>query len=61
MKRPSNSVFQGEWVAKAHASSVFLRAQNNLITTMSVKCPKVTTFWVQYGIVLIFFITISAS
>ena len=61
MKHLSNSVLQGEWVAKVHAFSVFLRAQNNLITKMSVKCPKETTLWVQYGIVLIFFITISAS
>ena len=57
MKHSSNSVFQGEWAAKAHAFSVFLRAQNNLITEMNVKCPKLTTRWVQYGIVLSFFIT----
>uniref|UniRef100_M4BXH9 Uncharacterized protein n=1 Tax=Hyaloperonospora arabidopsidis (strain Emoy2) TaxID=559515 RepID=M4BXH9_HYAAE len=53
----SANVFQGEWVAKAHASSDFLRAQNSLITEMNVKCPKLTTRWVQYGIALIFFIT----
>ena len=42
---------------KAHAFSVFLRAQNSLITEMNVKCLNLTTRWVQYGIVLIFFIT----
>uniref|UniRef100_M4BWZ8 DUF659 domain-containing protein n=1 Tax=Hyaloperonospora arabidopsidis (strain Emoy2) TaxID=559515 RepID=M4BWZ8_HYAAE len=57
MKHSSANVFQGEWVAKAHAFSVFLRAQNSLITEMNVKRPKLTTRWVQYGIVLIFFIT----
>ena len=44
-------------VAKTHAFSVFLSAQNSLITKINVKCPKLTTRWVQYGIVLIFFIT----
>uniref|UniRef100_M4BQY7 DUF4371 domain-containing protein n=1 Tax=Hyaloperonospora arabidopsidis (strain Emoy2) TaxID=559515 RepID=M4BQY7_HYAAE len=57
MKHSSANVFHSEWVAKAHAFSVFLRAQNSLITEMNVKCPKLTFRWVQYGIVLIFFIT----
>ena len=57
MKLSSNNVFQGEWVAKAHMFSVFLRAQNCLITEMNFKCPKLTSRWVQYGIVMIFFIT----
>ena len=57
MKLSSNNVFQGEWVAKAHTFSVFLRAQNSLITEMNFKCPKLTSRWVQYGIVMIFFIT----
>uniref|UniRef100_M4BSY7 Uncharacterized protein n=1 Tax=Hyaloperonospora arabidopsidis (strain Emoy2) TaxID=559515 RepID=M4BSY7_HYAAE len=46
MKHSSANMFQGEWVAKAHGFSVFLRAQNSLITEMNVKCPKPTTRWV---------------
>uniref|UniRef100_M4BFK2 DUF659 domain-containing protein n=1 Tax=Hyaloperonospora arabidopsidis (strain Emoy2) TaxID=559515 RepID=M4BFK2_HYAAE len=53
----SANVFQGEWIAKAQAFSVFLRAQKSLITEMNVNCPKMTTRWVHYSIVLIFFIT----
>ncbi len=57
MKRAAEGIFDGEWVKFAYTFSVYLRAQNNLITAMNVKCPKKTNRWVHLGRLLSFYKT----
>ena len=47
-------VINGASVHFAYSFSVFLRAQNSLITAMNVKCPKKTYRWVHLGRLPIF-------
>ena len=56
-KRAAERVTNGEWVHFAYTFSVFLRAQNSLITAMNVKCPKKTNRWVHLGRLLTFYKT----
>ncbi|KAI2495067.1 hypothetical protein MHU86_19462 [Fragilaria crotonensis] len=57
-KRAAERVTNGAWVHFAYTFSVFLRAQNSLITAMNVvKCPKKTNRWVHLGRLLTFYKT----
>jgi hypothetical protein len=49
VKMATNGVNHGEFYKTAHAFSVHLRGQHNLITEMDSKCPKDTTRWVAFG------------
>jgi hypothetical protein len=53
VKTATVGVDDGEFYKAAHALSVHLRAQHNLIVAMDgAKCPKDTTRWVAFGNVL---------
>jgi hypothetical protein len=50
VKTATVGVDDGEFYKAAHAFSVHLRAQHNLIVEMDgAKCPKDTTRWVAFG------------
>jgi hypothetical protein len=52
VKMATNGVNDGAFYKIAHAFSVHLRAQHNLIVEMGSKCPKDTTRWVAFGSML---------
>jgi len=56
-KRAAEGINDGQWVKFAYTYSVYLRAQNNLITAMNIKCPKKTNRWVHLGRLLTFYKT----
>jgi hypothetical protein len=49
VKRVTRDLDGGDFYSIAHAFSVYLRTQQNLITDMGSKCPKDTTRWLQLG------------
>jgi hypothetical protein len=52
VKKATNGVLDEAFYKTAHAFSVHLRAQPNLIMEMGSKCPKDTTRWVAFGSML---------
>lgn len=53
MKQTTNNVDDDDFYKRAHAFSVYLRAQVNLINNMGVsKDPKDTTQWITFGSLL---------
>jgi hypothetical protein len=49
IKAVTKEIDNGQFYKVAHAFSVHLRAQANLITSMKSKCPKDTTRWLAFG------------
>jgi hypothetical protein len=49
------------WCKKAYTFSVYLRAQDNLIIKMNVKCPKKTNRWAHLGRLLNFYTSYRCS
>lgn len=49
VKNATKGVLDGAFYKIAHAFSVHLRTQQNLITEMGSKCPKDTTRWIAFG------------
>jgi hypothetical protein len=47
-------LYDGKWSKQVWSLSIYLRSQANLITRMSVKCPKKTNRWVSLGVLLNF-------
>lgn len=52
VKNATHGVLNEMFYKFAHAFSVHLRAQKNLINEMGSKCPKYTTRWVAFGSIL---------
>jgi hypothetical protein len=52
VKKATNGVLDEAFYKTAHAFSVHLRAQPNLIMEMGSKCAKDTTRWVAFGSML---------
>jgi hypothetical protein len=52
VKNATQDVLDQAFCKVAHAYSVHLRVQQNLITDMGSKCPKDTTRWVAFGSIL---------
>jgi hypothetical protein len=52
VKNATQDVLDQAFYKVAHAYSVHLRVQQNLITDMGSKCPKDTTRWVAFGSIL---------
>jgi len=52
IKNAAQDVLDEAFNKVAHAYSVHLRVQQNLITDMGSKCPKDTTRWVAFGSIL---------
>jgi hypothetical protein len=57
VKAAIEAIDNGVWVKQVYTFSVFLRAQDNLIIEMNVKCPKKTNRWAHLGRVLNFYIS----
>ncbi|XP_078473017.1 uncharacterized protein LOC144734619 [Lampetra planeri] len=55
VKKSAECVFDGSWVKIVYDFSVYLRAQNNLIIKMKVKCPRKANRWANLGNVLKFY------
>jgi hypothetical protein len=55
VKASSEGIFKSSWIKVAFKGSLFLRAQDNLIISMNVKCPKKTNRWVHLGRLLNFY------
>jgi hypothetical protein len=56
VKNATQDVLDQAFYKVAHAYSVHLRVQQNLITNMGSKCPKDTTRWVAFGSILHWFL-----
>jgi hypothetical protein len=54
VKASSEGIFEGSWIKVAYRWWVFLGAQDNLIISMNVKCPRKTNRWVHLGRLLNF-------
>jgi hypothetical protein len=57
VKAAVEAIDNGVWVKQVYTFSVFLRAQDNLIIEMNVKCPKKTNRWAHLGRLLNFYIS----
>jgi hypothetical protein len=57
VKAAVEAIDNGVWVKQVYTFSVFLRAQDNLIIKMNVKCPKKTNRWAHLGRLLNFYIS----
>jgi hypothetical protein len=57
VKAVVEAIDNGVWVKQVYTFSVFLRAQDNLIIQMNVKCPKKTNRWAHLGRLLNFYIS----
>lgn len=55
VKAATEGIDDGIWVKFAYTYFVYLRAQENLIINMNVKCSKKTNGWVHLGRLLNFF------
>ncbi|CAK9258550.1 unnamed protein product [Sphagnum jensenii] len=55
VKATAEGINNGDWVKQAYSFSVYLRAQDNLIIAMNVKCPKKTNRWAHLGRLLNFY------
>ena len=54
-KQNTDGIDGGAWIKFAYSYTLYLRAQNNMIIEMGVKCLKKTNRWVHLGNVLKFF------
>ncbi|RLO05988.1 hypothetical protein DYB28_008385 [Aphanomyces astaci] len=52
VKKSAECIVEGSWVKIVYEFSVYLRAQNNLIIKMNVKCPRKANRWANLGNVL---------
>ena len=52
VKEATRGLLHEAFYKVAHALSVYLRAQQNLINDMGSKCPKDTTRWIAFGGIL---------
>jgi hypothetical protein len=57
VKAAVEAIDNGVWVKQVYTFSVFLRAQDNLIIEMNVKCPKKTNRWAHLSRLLNFYIS----
>jgi hypothetical protein len=57
VKAAVKAIDNGVWVKQVYTFSIFLRAQDNLIIEMNVKCPKKTNRWAHLGRLLNFYIS----
>jgi hypothetical protein len=56
VKNATQDVLDQAFYKVAHAYSVHIRMQQNLITDMGSKCPKDTMRWVAFGSILHWFL-----
>jgi hypothetical protein len=57
VKAAVEAIDNGVWVKQVYTFSVFLRAQDNLIIEMNVKCPKKTNRWAHLSRLFNFYIS----